>query len=74
MDVRQATLWWMLLRDVLLFLTGAGILVHEAAFYVGPERKWVYVVAAGLGFSPFFTRKGDRTEVPDSRPGPEGSA
>lgn len=74
MDVKTASLWWVLLRDVLLFLTGLTILLHEAFVHVGPERRWVYVVAAGVGFSPVFTRKGDRTEVPDGRPGPQGGA
>lgn len=72
MDVKTATAWWLLLRDMLLVLTGLGILVHEAlSDYVGPGRHWVYLVAGGIGFSPLFTRKGDRTDIPgDARPGP----
>lgn len=60
----------MLGRDVLLVITAIGLLVHEATIWDGASREWVWAVAAGVGLSPMFTRKGDRSDPgPTRRPG-----
>jgi hypothetical protein len=71
MKPEEFAAWWLIVRDMLLVVTGLGLLVYFAAIYetAGPEPRWPYVIAAGLGVSPVFLRKGDKAV--ERRTGPE---
>ncbi len=62
MKPEEFAAWWLICRDMLLVFTGLGLLVYFAAVYEtqGPEPRWPYVIAAGLGVSPVFLRRADK--------------
>jgi hypothetical protein len=62
-------------RDAVLFLTGLGLIVHEAVIRVGPERPSFLLLFGGMVGLPAFLRADekrtangpppvDRTEAP----------
>lgn len=55
-------------RDVTLFLTGIGLIVHEAVLREGPERPTLLVLYAGMVGLPVFLR-GDEKERQTEEPG-----
>lgn len=50
-------------RDVTLFVTGLGLIVHEAVLRHGPERPTLLVLYAGMVGAPAFLRSDERTET-----------
>lgn len=66
----SATGW----RDAVLFLTGLGLIVHEAVLRSGPERPTLLVLYAGMIGLPAFLRTGDARPSSRQEPKPEGEA
>lgn len=50
-------------RDVLLFLTGLALIVHEAVLRSGPERPTLLVLYAGMVGLPVFLRADEKRGV-----------
>lgn len=65
MKPEEFAAWWLIIRDILLVLTGLALLVYFAAINEvpagQPEPKWPYAIATGLLASPVFLRRGDRS-------------
>lgn len=49
-------------RDVTLFLTALGLLVHELVIRTGPERPTVLMLLAGLLVAPLVMRADERRD------------
>lgn len=50
-------------RDVTLFVTGLGLIVHEAVLREGPERPTLLVLYAGMVGLPAFLRRDEKAET-----------
>lgn len=50
-------------RDVILFLTGLGLIVNEAVLREGPERPTLLVLYAGMVGLPAFLRRDEKTNA-----------
>lgn len=55
-------------RDAALFLTGLGLIVHEAVFRTGPERPTFLLLYAGMVGLPAFLRADERRSSNPSEP------
>lgn len=67
-------LWavWRLLRDVTLFGSGLGLVVHEAAFKTGSVDYGLLMLYAGMLGLPVFLRADERRkDEPSPTPEPE---
>lgn len=49
-------------RDATLFLTGIGLIIHEATVYSGPERWGLLMLYAGMVGSPLVLRADEKRE------------
>lgn len=61
-------------RDAVLFLTGLGLIVHEAVIYSGPERWGLLMLYAGMVGTPVFLRGDEKRQTeptPPTTPEPE---
>ena len=50
-------------RDVILFLTGLGLIVNEAVLREGPERPTLLVLYAGMVGLPAFLRRDEKNDA-----------
>lgn len=50
-------------RDVILFLTGLGLIVYEAVLREGPERPTLLVLYAGMVGLPAFLRRDEKADT-----------
>lgn len=59
-------------RDSILFLTGLGLIIHEAVIYSGPERWGLLMLFAGMVGSPVFLRMDEARKAngPPATPSP----
>lgn len=61
-------------RDTLLFLTGLGLIIHEAVLRTGPERPTLLLLYAGMLGLPAFLRADEkRQDQPNPREPEAGS-
>lgn len=49
-------------RDAVLFLTGIGLIVHEATIRTGPERPTLLLLYAGMVGLPAFLRADEKRQ------------
>ena len=53
-------------RDATLFLTGLGLIIHEAVARTGPERWGLLMLYAGMVGLPVFIRQDQKAPDPPS--------